>query len=95
MEASAWNVTEASAGVGEPRRPAVGVGDHQVGIQRHRADGLDALDHGQAEGQVGHKVVVHHVHVDGVGIADALQLGFEVDEVGGEDARVDAALRHG
>ena len=83
------------AGVGEARRPAVRVGNHQVGVQRHRADGLDALHHRQPDGQVGHKVVVHDVHMHRIGIADPVQFGLKVDEVGREDARVDAALGHG
>ena len=83
------------ARVRETRRPAVGVGDHQVGVQRNRADRLDPLHHRQSEREVGDEVVVHDVHVHGVGVADALQFGLKVDEVGREDARVDAALRHG
>jgi hypothetical protein len=63
-------------------------------VEGNGADGLDPLDDRQPEGEVRNKVVVHDIHVDRIGIADALQLGFEIDEICGEDARVDAALRH-
>ena len=83
------------AGVGKSRRPPVGIGDHEVRVEGDGADSLDALHHGQSDSQVGDEVVVHDIHMHGVSGADALQFGLEVDEVGGEDARVDAALRHG
>src|SRR5699024_5892992 len=49
----------------------------------------DLLDHGGAVGQVGHEVVVHHVHVHAVGAGDLVQLGADAHEVGIEDAGVD------
>jgi hypothetical protein len=39
-------------------------------------------------------VVVHDIDVHGIRVADPLQLGLKVGEVGGQDARVDAALGH-
>src|SRR5690606_17035426 len=44
--------------------------------------------------EVGDKVVVHNIHVHRIRGADFAQFGFEVDEVGGENARVDTALGH-
>ena len=87
--ASAWKVTENAPGLGVARRPAVGVVDHQVHVERERRDLLQPLDHPQAEGEVRHEVVVHDVDVHEVGGGDAPELVLEVREVGSEDARVD------
>ena len=75
------------AELGVLRRPAVGVGDHQVHVERNRAGRLDALDHLRPEGQVGHEVVVHDIHVHEVRGGDAGEVGLHVHEVRGEHAR--------
>ena len=70
-------------------RPAVGVLDHQVHVERHRRDLRRSAHDRQAEREVGHEVVVHDVDVHEVGGRDRLEVALEVDEVGGQDARVD------
>src|SRR5699024_4273978 len=77
------------AGLGVHRGLGVGLVDHQVGVDGKGAALHDLLDHGGAEGQVGHEVVVHHVHVHAVGAGDLVQLGADAHEVGIEDAGVD------
>src|SRR5699024_6819041 len=49
----------------------------------------DLLDHGGAEGDVGHEVVVHHVDVDAVGGRDAIQFLADAHEVRVQNAGVD------
>ena len=75
------------AGLGEGRDELVGVLDHQMAVEREPGDRADRLDHRRAEGDVGHKVSVHHVDVDN-GASAALGRGDfvgEVREVGRED----------
>ena len=79
------------AELGVAGSPAIDVGDHEVHVERNRRDRLQPLHHLRTEGQVRHEVVVHDVDVHRVGGGDPRHLGLEVREVGGEDARVDAA----
>jgi hypothetical protein len=79
----------ASAGLGVAGRPALGVLDHQVAIERHGAHPLDRLDDRQAEGQVRDEVRVHDVDVDPVGVGDGLRLVGQPGEVRREQARGD------
>ena len=50
---------------------------------------LDGLHHGDAEGDVRHEAAVHHIAVEPAGLAavDHLDVGFQVEEVGGEKGR--------
>ena len=77
-------------GFGIARRPPVRIVDHQVNVEGFRGHRLEALDHPLAEGKVRHKMVVHDVDVDEVGVRDPLEFAGEVRKVGGEDARIDA-----
>jgi hypothetical protein len=80
----------AGAGLGVLRGPPVRVLDHQVTVQRQRGVLEQRLDHRQAEGEVGHEVVVHDVHVQPVrDRSDRSLLVGEPGEVGGQDARRD------
>src|SRR5690606_15393022 len=56
-------------GLGVALDVAVGVVDHQVHVERPGGHAAQGLDHGRPDGQVGHEVPVHHVHVDVVGAA--------------------------
>ena len=47
----------------------VGIGDHQVDVERQPRVPRERRDHRRAEGQVGHEVAVHHVDVHEVGAA--------------------------
>jgi hypothetical protein len=78
------------AGLGVLRRPAVRILDHQVTVERQRGVFEQRLDHGQAESEVRHEVVVHDIHVQPVrgGGHRGLLLG-EPGEVCGQDARRD------
>ena len=62
-------------------------------VERDRAHLLQPGDDRMPDGEVRHEVVVHDIHVNQIGAGDAAELGLEVREVGGEDARVDP-LRH-
>ena len=63
--------------------------DHQVDVEGLLGFLLDGLHHGYAKGDVGHEAAVHHVAVEPVGLAavDHLDVGFQVEEVGGEKGR--------
>ena len=67
-------------GLDEP----VGVGDHQVHIQRQRRGLAQRLHHGHANREVGDEVAIHHIHVHLVGAAtrDGLDVTAEGREVG-------------
>ena len=56
----------ARAGLGVARCPPVGLLDHQVTVEGQRGVLEERLDHGQAQGEVRHEVVVHHIHVQPV-----------------------------
>ena len=68
--ASAWNVTEAAPSLGVLGRPAVGVLDHEVHVERDGRDLGEPLTTGRPERQVRHEVVVHDVDVREVGRGD-------------------------
>ena len=92
-DASTWNVTElrpASAYCGAQRSTLAII---RWASKRDGADLLQPFHYRQADGQIRHKVVVHNIHVHGIGVADAGELGLEVDEVGREDAGVNAAVQ--
>ena len=57
------------AELGILRRPAVGVVDHEVHVERNGTRRLDALDHLRAEGEVRDEVVVHDVDMHEVRLA--------------------------
>ena len=62
----------ARAGLGVAGRPALRVLDHEVAVERHRADRLHRLHDRQPEGQVRDEVGVHDVEVQPVGVGDPL-----------------------
>ena len=80
---------DVGASLGEGLEVFLGFHNHQVDIQWLLGFLLDGLHHGDAEGDVGHKAAVHHVAVEPVGLAavDHLDVGFQVEEVGGEKGR--------
>ncbi len=69
------------ARIGEGGDEIVGVIDHQVAVERQACGFAQARDHGRAEGDVGDKVAVHDVDVDG-GAAAALGRGNLVGQMG-------------
>jgi hypothetical protein len=72
------------------RRPPVRVFDHQVTVERQRGVLEQGLDDRQAEGEVGHEVVVHDIHMQPVRHAgDSGGLIGEPGKVRGQDARRD------
>ncbi len=80
----------ARAGLGVLRCPAVRISDHQMAVDRHRGVLEQRLDHGQAEGEVRHEMVVHDVNVQPVRNAgDRAGLIGEAGKVRGQDARRD------
>ena len=64
---------------------AQGLVDHQVHIQEHVGALADGLDHRDADGDVGHKAAVHHVHVEVIGGGHLFNVPFQVDKIGGEN----------
>src|SRR5215831_6766028 len=78
----------ARAGLRVGGGPAVGIGDHQVAVKRQSGVLEQRLHHRQADGEVGHEVIVHDVHMQPVGHAgDGLGLAGEPGKIGGQDAR--------
>ena len=76
----------ARAGLGVLRRPPFRLLDHQVTVERQGGVLEQRLDHGQAEGEVGHEVVVHDIHVQPVGHAGHRGgLVGEPGKIGGQD----------
>ena len=62
------------AGLDEYGRVLVGILDHQVHVQ-DRAGGLaERLDHGRPNGDIGHEMAVHDVHMEHAA-ADRLERG--------------------
>ncbi len=49
--------------------------DHQVNVQRQGGDRPDGLHNGRADGEVGHKLAIHHVDMNpiGAGLVDAVR----------------------
>ena len=80
---------DVGARLGEGLEVLLGFHDHQVDVEGLLGFLLDGLHHGYAEGDVGHESAVHHVAVEPVGLAavDHLDVGFQVEEVGGEKGR--------
>ena len=80
---------------GEGVDEGVGRLDHQVDVERQAGRGANGLDHHRADGEVGHEVPVHHVHVDpvGAGLLHGADLLAEPGEVGGEDGGCDQVSR--
>ena len=66
-----------------------GLGDHQVYVQGQLRGGPDGLHHRDADGDVGDKHPVHHVHMDVVGGGDAMDIPLQIRKIGGEDGRRD------
>ena len=79
------------AGLGEGVDVAIGIGDHQVDVERHRRDPLERPDDRRADRDVRHEVAVHDVDVNQVGAAalDGRDRVAEGREVGREDRRRD------
>ena len=87
--ASRWKVTDAA-----PSSAYSGAQRSGSAIIRCTSSGIGLVawmrsHHLRAEGQVGHEVVVHDVHVHEIGGGDAGEVGLHVHEVRGEHARVD------
>jgi hypothetical protein len=51
-------------GLGKGGDELVRVLDHQVAVERQMGHLAQALDHHWPNGDVGHKMAVHHIHVD-------------------------------
>ncbi len=67
--------------------------DHQVDVQKHVGALADRLDHRDADGEVGHKGAVHHIHMEVVGGGHPLDVPLQIDEIGGQNRRSD--FNHG
>ncbi len=65
----------------------IGVGDHEVHVQGEVRDLSHGPENRETDGQVGHEVAVHDVHMDPVhpGGFGGFDLFRQVPEVGGED----------
>ena len=95
--ASSWKVIESAPGLGEGLDLALGLGDHQVDVDR-AAGRVDLVgDRGEdqrPDRDRRHEVPVHDVEVDhpGAGVHHLVDLLAEPGEVGREDRRRDARL---
>jgi hypothetical protein len=78
-------------GGGEGLQVGIGRRDHQMHVDRHRDVRPQGLHHVRAEGDVGHEMAVHHVHVQPVGAGglDGAAFLAETGEVRREDGRSD------
>ena len=77
------------AGLGERLEVAVGIGDHQVQLEREVGHASQRPHGVGAEGEVRHEDAIHHIDVQPFGTT-ALERGDgvgEVPEVGGQHAR--------
>jgi hypothetical protein len=75
------------AGAGDALQVPLGLGDHQVRLDRLAGRGPRRADGGRAEADRGDEAAVHDVHVDqvGPGPVGRLHLRGQPAEVGGED----------
>jgi len=75
----------------EAREKMIRPRDHEVDIQRQFRVPGSGFDEGRTEGNVVHKMAVHHVAMDPVaaGGRHALDLGAELGKVAGQDRRGD------
>ena len=71
-------------------RPPVVIVNHEVDIKRNGRNILDSANHLGSESQIRNEVIVHHINVDEVGVTDVTEVSFHVDEIGTENARIDA-----
>ena len=67
----------------------LGLHNHEVHVERLLANARHMLQHGKAEGYVGHEDAVHDVDVEPVGTAlvEPLHLGLEIGEIGSKQRR--------
>ena len=79
------------AGVGEGRKIALRLDDHQVDVERLCRRAADRLQHDRPDGDVGDEAAVHHVDVDpvGAGGVDGAHLLAQSGEIGGQNRRSD------
>jgi hypothetical protein len=54
------------SGIDECRDESVGVGDHQVDVERQPGHFSDGSDYWRTDGDIGHKVAVHHIDMERV-----------------------------
>ena len=61
-----------------------GLLDHEVNIERKAGGVFDSTHHIRPDGDVGHEMTIHHIHVNPVGTADfgSLDLGGKSPEIG-------------
>ena len=78
------------AKVGVVRGPAIGIGDHQVNVERDRGNLLDALCHLKSERQVRHKVIVHNVNVHEIRVRNLRDVPLKIHEIGRQNAGVNS-----
>lgn len=80
------------AGLGECIQVTVGIGDHQVYVERQLRHPVKGGDDGHPDRDIGHEMTVHDIDVDEVGPAclDARDRLGEAREVGRQNRRRDA-----
>ncbi len=61
---------------------AHGLDNHQVNVQRQLSGRPEGLDDRNADGDIGHKHTVHHVHMNVIGGGNALNIPFKIREIG-------------
>ncbi len=75
------------ARLGEGFHVAVGLGDHQVAVQRQVGGLAQRAHHGHPDGNVGDEVAVHHVHVQqaAASLLQTVNLLAQTGEVSSQD----------
>ena len=63
-------------GVGERRNVLVGILDHQVAVERDIDRLAQRRDHRRPDRDIGHKMAVHHVHVEEGGATSHRRIGI-------------------
>ena len=78
---------EVGAGVDVPIDRIVGIGNHEMNVERNVRGALTRFYDGRTIAQIRHEVTIHDVNMDQVRIRDALQVVREVRHIGREDGR--------
>ena len=71
------------------RSPTVRILDHQMHVDRKVSDLADASHNRLTQRQIRNEMMVHHVHVNEIGVGNGLKVTFQITEVSGQDARCD------
>ena len=77
------------AGIGEGGNVLVGILDHQVAVERNIHSLAQRRDHRRPDGNVGHKVTIHHIDMEQGGATSHRSVGIlsQAGEIGRQNGR--------